>query len=199
DGDPGDGDGDSGDGDGDSGDGDGDSGDGDGDSGDGDGDGDGDPIEELCLMPLPLEDFFPFKTQSLAEIHTSSAPNFHLAPENCHLLMFCPAAQNLCDPRHSYMAKVYSNGMAYVGESYAEPQALQLRFFPGGGLCEGASLDLDPSQSVSLQIWNGQGFELLPIRLPCLKDYDVPLYVAEDGSTFWDIELTAPAALWDEP
>jgi hypothetical protein len=214
DGDPGDGDGDSGDGDGDPGDGDGDGdpgdgdgdpgdgdgdpgdGDGDGDPGDGDGDGDGDPIEDLCLTPLPLEDYFPFQTASLAEIQTNNAPNFDLAPANCHLMMICNATQDFCDPMHLYMAKVYSNGLAYVGESYADPVALQIRFHPGGGQCGGASLDLDPSQSISLQVWNGQNFEQLQIRLPCLTDYNVPLYVAEDGSTFWDIELTSPAALW---
>jgi hypothetical protein len=222
DGDTGDGDGDSGDGDGDSGDGDGDSGDGDGDgdgdtgdgdgdgdedsgdgdgddSGDGDGDGDGDPIEELCLMPLPMEDFFPFQIESLSVIQTNNAPNFDLAPEDCHLMMVCPATQDFCDPMNLYMAKVYSNGATYIGESYGDPQALQIRFHAGGGQCGVASLDLDPTQSISLQFWNGQGFELLPIRLPCLSDYNVPIYVAQDGSTFWDIELTSPAALWAEP
>jgi hypothetical protein len=114
-------------------------------------------------------------------------------------MLFCPATQNVCSPRSPYMAKVYSNGFAYIGESYPDPQALQIRFHPGGGQCGGASLNLDPSQSISLQVWNGQAFELLPIRLPCLDDYDVPLYVAEDGSTFWDIALTSPASLWTEP
>jgi hypothetical protein len=201
DGDTGDGDGDTGDGDGDTGDGDGDTGDGDGDTGDGDGDtgdGDGDGDVDLCVVPLPPNgDVFPFQTHSLAEIQTTDAPNFHLAPENCHLLMFCRATQDFCDPMNLYMAKVYSNGMAYVGESYMAAQALQLRFHPGGGLCDGSTLNLDPSQSVALQVWNGQAFEWLPIRLPCLKDYNIPLYIAEDGSTYWDIELTDPAALWD--
>jgi hypothetical protein len=203
----GDGDGDSGDGDGDSGDGDGDGdsgdgdGDGDGDMGDGDGDGDtgdgdGDPIEELCLMPLPLDDFFPFQIESLSQVQTNNAPNFHLAPEECHLMMFCPATQEFCDPMHSFMLKVYSNGSTFVGDSYVEPQALQIRLHPGGGLCNGATLDLDPSMSIALQVWNGQGFERLQIRLPCLNDYNVPIYVAQDGSTFWDIGLTQPAALW---
>jgi hypothetical protein len=202
DGDSGDGDGDSGDGDGDpgDGDGDGDSGDGDGDSGDGDGDsgdGDGEPMEDLCVIFLPVDNYTPLQVESLSEIETENAPNFDLAPENCHLLMICPATQDFCDPMHPFMAKTYSSGMAFVGGSYPDPQALQIRFHPGGGQCDGASLDLDPSQSIALQIWNGQAFELLPIRLPCLEDYDVPLYIANDGSTFWDIELTSPAALWD--
>jgi hypothetical protein len=195
DGDTGDGDGDTGDGDGDSGDGDGDTGDGDGDGDTGDGDGDGEPMEELCLMQAPVQGFLPFQTYSLGPIDANNAPNFDLAPLNCHLMMICPATQDFCDPMHTYMAKAYSNGATFVGESYNDLQALQIRFHPGGGQCLGASLDLDPSQSFSVQIWNGQ-FEQFPIRLPCLTDYNVPIYVSEDGSTFWDIELTLPAALW---
>jgi hypothetical protein len=130
-------------------------------------------------------------------IDTNNAPNFDLAPQNCHLIMFCPATQDFCDPNNLYMAKAYSNGPSYIGESYGDAQALQIRFHPGGGECMGATLDLDPTQSVSLQVWNGQAFEPFPIRLPCLTDYNVPLYVSEDGSTFWDIELTLPAALWE--
>jgi hypothetical protein len=217
DGDSGDGDGDSGDGDGDSGDGDGDGdsgdGDGDGDSGDGDGDGDGDtgdgdgdgdgdtgdgdgdPIEELCQTRLSMEDFFPFQTHSLSVIDTNNAPNFDLAPQNCHLMMICTATQDFCDPMHDYMVKIYSNGNTVVGVPFNDPQSLQIRFHPGGGFCGQASLDLDPSQSISLQFWNGQ-FQQLPVRLPCLTDYNVPIYVAQDGSTFWDFDLTMPAALW---
>jgi hypothetical protein len=201
DGDSGDGDGDSGDGDGDgdgdSGDGDGDSGDGDGDgdTGDGDGDGDGEPMEDLCPVAPPIEPSPPFQIESLSLIDTADAPNFDLAPLNCHLMMICPAAADFCDPMHPYMAKVYSNGATHIGDSSNVPVPLQVRFHPGGGFCGGASLDLEPSQSIELQYWNG-GFVLLPVRMPCLHDYNVPFYIAQDGSTFWDIGLTLPAALW---
>jgi hypothetical protein len=138
----------------------------------------------------------PFQTHSLAEIDPTNAPNFDLAPLNCHLMMFCPATQDGCSPMSPYMAKIYSNGNLVIGDNYLDPQALQIRIHPGGGQCGGASLDLEPSQSISLQFWNGQQFQDLQIRMPCLKDYNVPFYVAQDGSTFWDIELTQPAALW---
>jgi hypothetical protein len=109
--------------------------------------------------------------------------------------MICPAAADFCDPMHPYMAKVYSNGATHIGDSSNVPVPLQVRFHPGGGFCGGASLDLEPSQSIELQYWNG-GFVLLPVRMPCLHDYNVPFYIAQDGSTFWDIGLTLPAALW---
>jgi hypothetical protein len=58
-------------------------------------------------------------------------------------------------------------------------------------------LSVDPSQSLGIEFWNGQALEILPVRLPCLTEYNVPIYIAYDGSTFWDSGFGDPASLWD--
>jgi hypothetical protein len=194
DGDPGDGD----PGDGDPGDGDGDPGDGDGDPGDGDGDpGDGDGDPTSCVA-APIFDAYPaFLTPHVTYLEPSNAPNFLDAPYRCHLLVVCKADQEVCDGIQPYVAKVYSGGEVFPGVDAMSGSPLQMRFHPGGEDCFGATLDLDPSQFVGIEhVTENQDFSILGVRLPCLTDYDVPLYIAEDGSTFWNIELSDPAALW---
>jgi hypothetical protein len=193
----GDGEGDTGDGDSGDGDGDTDTGDGDGDTGDGDGDtgdGDGDPA---CNPEPDGQEHLPFLIASLGWIETSTAPNFAFALENCHLMVVCAAEALECDGEAPYLAKVYSSGNVFAGAGLPEDSALQIRFQSGGGEC-GANdaLELDPSQSIGLSYWNGQAEALLEVRMPCLEEYDVPVYVDTFGSTFWDPALSDPAALW---
>jgi hypothetical protein len=200
----GDGDGDptTGDGDGDPTTGDGDTdpttGDGDGDTDPttGDGDGDTDPDPNACLVTEPADDYFPFQVESLGGLLTAGAPSFASAPEDCLLVMVCAAAQATCNPDTPYVAKVYSNGAEHVGQSLPQPGGLQLRFHLGGGECQGAGLQLTQSDSFGLVFWNGQAFQELKARMPCLDEFDVPLYVASNGSTFWDPGLSQAAALW---
>lgn len=181
------------------GDGDPDSGDGDGDSGDGDGepdpgDGDGDPIDPLCDPGEWIEDAFPFETASLGFVDTSAAPGFDAAPYACHEFVICRAEQPQCDGDSPYLVKGISNGDVFAGQGNdVDPGPLQLRFWPGPLPCE-EPLELDPSQYFGADYWTGQ-WAVIKIMLPCYEEYGAPLYIGEDGSTFWDPELTEPAAL----
>ena len=194
----GDGDPSTGDGDGDPDTGDGD-GDGDPDTGDGDGDpntgdGDGDPIEELCDPGEWVEDKFHFLTSSLGQVDMGPAPGFADAPYQCHLFVICPADQDECHDESPYILKGHSNGDVFAGNGgNIEPGPIQLVFWPGPMPC-GEPLELDPSQYLAIDYWDGM-WKVLKIRLPCYDEYGLPLYVATDGSTFWDLDFAEPAAL----
>ena len=171
------------------------SGDGDGDA-TGDGDGDDPNLDECLFNEQPLAGL-PFVTASFASLDTNPAPGFESAPQNCHLVMVCSANQDACNPETAYMIKRYSSGETFVGNGFMAPQPIQIRFHPGGGECGDAALELDPRQRLELGHWDQlQMIIQLKVRLPCLSEYDVPIYVAADGSSFWDPDLTEPAALW---
>ena len=191
------GDADVGDGDGDTGDGDGDTGDGDGDTGDGDGDGDGDPAE-LCEPDEILEPYAPLMANEVTNISAVNAPQFDAYPAECYAMKICAAAQTNCNVSSNALGRYYSGGPFSPGTNALAPTPIKIAFYGGPASC-GMPLILGPLQSFELEYSNGDGAtKTVSLRVPCLNgDGDVPpLWVGEDGSTFWDADLTEAAALW---
>jgi hypothetical protein len=193
DGDPGDGDGDTGDGDGGTGD-----GDGDGDSGDGDsGDGDGDPI--ACEPPgEPVDPHNPLVLNSVSGVDATNAPQFDVGyPADCYTVTICVAAQGTCGPTSSFLARYRNGGAFSMGSMSLALTPIKLAFHSGTNPC-GEPLMWGTEQSLELiynDMPNGQ-HKTVSILLPCLDGDPPTVWVGADGSTFWDPELTLPAALW---
>ncbi|HVI04210.1 MAG TPA: hypothetical protein VM869_36215 [Enhygromyxa sp.] len=205
DGDPGDGDGDGapGDGDGEPGDGDGEPGDGEGDDGepgDGDGDGesdtgDGDGDNPLC-EPGSFDDALPAVVGGAVMVDASKAPGFVEQDLDCQVLVICNGKQELCSTQTPYIAQLSSGGLMVPGVALMEPAPIRVHFQPGKPSCGMPPLILDPTQYLEIS-WIGNNLpETIQVRLPCFEGTVLDLWVAQDGSTFYDEQLTDEAAIW---
>ena len=193
----GDGDGDRGDGDGEPGEGDGD---GDGEPGDGDGDGesdtgDGDGDNTLC-EPGSFDDATPAVVGGAVMVDASKAPGFVEQDLDCQVLVICNGKQELCSTQTPYIAQLSSGGLMVPGVALMEPAPIRVHFQPGKPSCGMPPLILDPTQYLEIS-WIGNNLpETIQVRLPCFEGTVLDLWVAQDGSTFYDEQLTDEAAIW---
>jgi hypothetical protein len=197
DGDPTTGDGDPTTGDGDPTTGDGDPTTGDGDPTTGDGDpttGDGDPNGLVCEFPTPLIAYDPATAKAITHVDISHAPGFHNA-SSCWAMSLCPADQS-CEPfDSSVLYWIDSTGDGESGFSQNLPVSLRLSIRPLSLECPDPML-LDSSQWFDVHVSDGGGVEIIKVRLPCTAQKELDLWIGYDGSTFWNSDLTIPAALW---
>jgi hypothetical protein len=172
---------------------------GDGDSGDGDGDGDGDPGDgdgdPACLAGEPTDPYPAFHLKAVGGITAMGAPEFDAYAVDCHALTICSATQGNCTLTSSFLGRYRSGGNYGQGNPSGMLIPIKLQFHGGPASC-GLPLVLGAQQSFEL-VYNIDGStSTIDILVPCIDGDTPPLYVAEDGSTFWDAGLTQPAALW---
>ncbi|EDM74697.1 hypothetical protein PPSIR1_40779 [Plesiocystis pacifica SIR-1] len=154
----------------------------------------GDP---LCEPSEPLDTYFNFSHASLANLETGSAPGFNQLPEGCYTLLVCSVALLDCEPEdigHYLLKKVSGTDTVSAGESPGVAAPIYLRIVEGPQPC-GEPLYIGPEQSIGVAYFEF-GFETLPVRLPCYDEPGLDVFLASDGSTFWDEALEDPAALW---
>ncbi|KIG19111.1 Alkaline phosphatase [Enhygromyxa salina] len=175
--------------------GDGDSGDGDGDNTDtdtGDGDGDGDP--EACVLEEPNGPYAVLELDGIEGMEMNGAPEFNAIRQNCYSITICPAEQGNCGINTSFLGRHPSGGMfAKGGSGVLTP--IKVVVHPGPALCGQPAL-FTTQQSFELNYVVSAVENSVSVRLPCFEGNDTTLFIAEDGSSFWDSKLTDPAALW---
>lgn len=202
-------DGDAGDGDGDGDDqGDGDSddqgdGDGDGDdNGDGDGEpsesesetGDGDGDDDLCTPAPSVQDPPPLLVEGEIAIDVSDAPGFAEQEAGCLRLIVCHADQNSCEANTDPFA-ILQSGMISTEGQVPELAPIRIAFRSGNPSCAEPVLVLDPYQRVNIAYLEAdQTPKTLKVYLPCFEGLELDLWVAADGSSYYDAQLQDLAA-----
>jgi hypothetical protein len=163
---------------------------GDGDAGDGD-PGDGDP-DLVCEFTTPLDPYEPALASMITHVDLANAPGF-VSDTACWTLAFCAADQDCSADGVPLKYEVDSTG-SYVANISAQVVPLRLTIRPKLD-CD-APMQLDTTQTFEVHVPIGANSEILSVRLPCIETHELDLWIGHDGSTFWNSDLSDPAALW---
>lgn len=162
------------------------------------GDGDGDAPVDDCDPGEVMEPYSSLESTFVFHIDASGFPAFLGAPVDCYRITVCPAGQPDCGFSPNFMALMFSGeNIVYVnpdGPNLSTP--LQLVIGPGDGDNNCPALIIEPLQTLEIGVELGMSDDFVDVLLPCSEEEVTKLFIADDGSTFWNSELTEPAALW---
>jgi hypothetical protein len=130
----------------------------------------------------------PLEIADLTMIDAMYLDGFHAAGFRCKSLSVCGVMQQ-CIYYSSFLGSVQSAEAAYSdGDLLADGQAVKIRIANGAKSdCTDTPVSIDDGESIILGFNNGQQ---LWVYFPPYQGQELVLYVATDGSTYYDAEMT---------
>ena len=131
----------------------------------------------------------------LVAIDDSKAPGFDAAGFRCKSLTICPVAGscvyfslNTIFGSLQSTEDTFSDGMTAVA-----PMAVRLSIDGGAqSQCNNPAITFTADEFLMLTV---EGGKKVPVYLPMFMGVSLNLYIASDGSTYYDAALTQPARL----
>jgi len=137
----------------------------------------------------------PLAIADLTAIDATNASGFANAGFRCKSLTLCPAGTACLYYSTDMFGSVQSGEMTYTDgiELPDTPKPVELRIDTGAASqCGNPAITLKASDSITIVF---DASRRLSVALPDFSGTSLTLYVASDGSTFYDAALTMPARL----
>ena len=130
----------------------------------------------------------PLRIADLTAIDAMSLDGFNAAMFRCKSLAVCGLTQASLY-YSGFLGSVQSDDEFYSdGDELADGQAVKIQIAGGAqSSCTGAAMSIDGGESIVLTFNNGQQ---LIVYFPAFQGTELLLYVADDGSTYYDSEMT---------
>jgi hypothetical protein len=130
----------------------------------------------------------PLKIADLIGINALSLDGFNAVGLRCKSLTVCGVSQS-CIYCSGFLGSIQSTEDTYSdGDELDQGEAVKIRIAQGAqSMCLSAPFAIDDGESITLAYNDGQ---MLIVYFPLFQGVELELYVADDGSTYYDAELT---------